>query len=212
MRILAGDFNKSFSIVVKELRSRGVLCEMVAWYPWYANGAPCWDSCGIYVVGMPVRPTRIVELCHYIQDVDSNEKLHDPEQRPFMRWPAETGPGMLCKCFNPKNLPLFERLRTILERQFASDDELKRAAVAAMPPNVEEKDKGEVLKANEKRLRHEIWAHEGEFYNGAHFPIQVFLEGAETRRSQTGILGRKKKDQATRRENNKKSNDRNGST
>ena len=90
---------------------------------------------------------------------------------------------MLCKCFNPKNLPLFERLRTILERQFASEDELKRAAVVALPPNVEEKDKGKVLKANEKRLCHEIWAHDGEFYKGAHFPIQVFLKGIGPRRS-----------------------------
>ena len=73
IKFLAGDFNMSFTEVPKQLRSRGILCDCVAWYPWQRNKGPCgmetavvglseqrlgFDSCGIFYIGGRVEITR----------------------------------------------------------------------------------------------------------------------------------------------------------
>ena len=52
--VLMGDFNMSFFNVVPELRSRGAVVDLAAWYPWKsAAGEPCADSCGIWFLEKP---------------------------------------------------------------------------------------------------------------------------------------------------------------
>ena len=55
---MAGDFNMSLTEVPKQLRSRGIRCDCVAWYPWQLNRARDgynqrldFDSCGIFYIG-----------------------------------------------------------------------------------------------------------------------------------------------------------------
>ena len=57
IRFLAGDFNMSFTEVVKQLRSRGIACDCAAWYPWRHSAKSLhnqflgFDSCGIFYIG-----------------------------------------------------------------------------------------------------------------------------------------------------------------
>ena len=54
VEVLMGDFNMSLFWVIPELRSRGAVIELGAWYPWKSlEGEPMSDSCGIFFVGLP---------------------------------------------------------------------------------------------------------------------------------------------------------------
>ena len=49
--ILMGDFNMWLWKVVPELRQKGVVINLLAWFPWKStkNGYPMCDSCGIFL-------------------------------------------------------------------------------------------------------------------------------------------------------------------
>ena len=67
IRFLAGDFNMALTEVPKQLRSRGIKCDCVAWYLWKGDCAQTctdadidalsrrqplgFDSCGIFYIG-----------------------------------------------------------------------------------------------------------------------------------------------------------------
>ena len=52
-QVLMGDFNMSLFRVIPELRSRGAVIEVGAWYPWKSlKGEPMSDSCGIVFVNI----------------------------------------------------------------------------------------------------------------------------------------------------------------
>ena len=49
VQVLMGDFNMSLFTVIPELRSRGAVIDLSAWYPWKSlKGEPMSDSCGIF--------------------------------------------------------------------------------------------------------------------------------------------------------------------
>ena len=59
VQFMAGDFNMSLTEVPKQLRSRGIDCDCVAWYSWKLKTAVAgmkehqlgFDSCGIFHIG-----------------------------------------------------------------------------------------------------------------------------------------------------------------
>ena len=54
VQVLMGDFNMSLFRVIPELRSRGAVIDLGAWYPWKSlKGEPMSDSCGIFFVDLP---------------------------------------------------------------------------------------------------------------------------------------------------------------
>ena len=54
VQVLMGDFNMSLFRVIPELRSRGAVIDLGAWYPWKSlEGEPMTDSCGIFFVNLP---------------------------------------------------------------------------------------------------------------------------------------------------------------
>ena len=54
VKVLMGDFNMSLFRVIPELRSRGAVFDLGAWYLWESlKGKPMSDSCGIFFVKMP---------------------------------------------------------------------------------------------------------------------------------------------------------------
>ena len=54
VQVLMGDFNMSLFRVTPELRSRGAMIYLGAWYPWKSlEGEPMSDSCGIFFVDVP---------------------------------------------------------------------------------------------------------------------------------------------------------------
>ena len=54
VQVLMGDFNMSLFRVVPELRERGVMIDLGAWYPLKSlEGEPMSGSCGIFFVNLP---------------------------------------------------------------------------------------------------------------------------------------------------------------
>ena len=54
VQVVMGDFNMSLFRVIPELRSRGAVIDLGAWYPWKSlEGEPMSDSCGIFFVDLP---------------------------------------------------------------------------------------------------------------------------------------------------------------
>ena len=54
INFLAGDFNMSLTEVPKQLRSRGITCDCVAWYPWQqAAVADPQSQLGYLLLGRP---------------------------------------------------------------------------------------------------------------------------------------------------------------
>ena len=48
------DFNMALFMAVSEFRSRGIVVDVGAWYPWKSlKGKPMSDSCGILFVSLP---------------------------------------------------------------------------------------------------------------------------------------------------------------
>ena len=49
--VLMGDFNMALFETIPELRRRGVIIDLAAWFPWRTlQGVPCADSCAIFFV------------------------------------------------------------------------------------------------------------------------------------------------------------------
>jgi len=50
LHFLMGDFNMNVTDVPRQLRNRGICCDVVAWYPWKTaeKGELAWDSCAIF--------------------------------------------------------------------------------------------------------------------------------------------------------------------
>jgi hypothetical protein len=80
---VAGDFNMSLTETPKQLRSCGIICECVAWYPWQRDDISCrnaainagisahrlgFDSCGIFYIGGKVQviATLVRLSCHRV--------------------------------------------------------------------------------------------------------------------------------------------------
>ena len=64
VQVLMGDFNMSLFRVIPELRSRGAVIDLGAWYPWKSlEGEPMSDSCGIFFVNLPGVYTLNKNLC-----------------------------------------------------------------------------------------------------------------------------------------------------
>ena len=65
VQVLMGDFNMSLFRVIPELRSRGVVIDLGAWYPWKSlEGEPMSDSQGIFFVNLPGVYTLSKNLGH----------------------------------------------------------------------------------------------------------------------------------------------------
>ena len=68
VRVLAGDFNMALFNVIPELRARGFLINLAAWYPWkqeFENHARI-DSTGIFLIG----GVASIRLCYDCQVLD----------------------------------------------------------------------------------------------------------------------------------------------
>jgi len=77
VQVLMGDFNMSLFRVIPELRSRGTVIDLGAWYPWKSlEGEPMSDSCGIFFVGLP----GVYALNKNIND------LHDQNIYGVLKW------------------------------------------------------------------------------------------------------------------------------
>ena len=123
VKILGGDWNKSLFKVVPELRSRGILIETVAWYPWCSvveGKYPCADSMALHIVNTIVEKTLCVDISG-IGDSDSYDGWSGPDSSQALRnlrsWPMGTGPGMLVKSYLPTNDTVSEKMEKLLRQK-----------------------------------------------------------------------------------------------
>ena len=199
VQVMMGDFNMCLFKVIPELRSRGAVIDLGAWYPWKSlEGEPMSDSCGIFFFDTP----GVYTLKNGIQDLHARDrtgilargfpKSSDHPQRPavaesgedYDRIEKDGGPGMPLLTYLPKaEMDLAKKLGPSLTPSDAS------AAVAA---SAESARKVAGLKVKEKRLQANIWKCDGEHYKGSHFPICVFTNNVG-RRSPAKLEERGKK-------------------
>ena len=205
--ILAGDWNKSMMKVVPELRSRGVLIETAAWYPWCGGirNTPHADSLAIFIVNVVVETKLVVG----ISMIGAAEPYAGFAQT-LSSWPVTNGPGMLVDSYLPPTQDAGEKLKGFLERQFQTVEErswsisyrrerkLKESGSTVVDPENPDC----CLMAKEKRLMADLWSLNGKFYNGNHFPL-CFFTSNPPRRSEEAYRKRKKQDSQRRRRKGK---------
>ena len=161
IKFLSGDFNMALSRVVPELRSRGVLADLCAWYPYWNNSGLekfYMDSCGIFVIGgnAEVNPTWSAESMHMFKC---------PRSAP-MHLPTFEGPhpGQSWVCYLPKNQSLEQVVGPMLQRNFQKPD------IAANTSRT-------FLRVKQKELDRAIWELDGNVHKGAHFPLAIWTIG-----------------------------------
>ena len=77
VQVVMGDFNMSLFRVIPELRSRGAVIDLGAWYPWKSlEGEPMSDSCGIFFVNLP----GVYTLNKNLADI------HDRDHTGVLKW------------------------------------------------------------------------------------------------------------------------------
>ena len=169
VKILGGDWNKSLMKVVPELRSRGILIETVAWYPWCGGPqrSPHADSMALFVVNTILERKLCVELSAIGQSWPASES-----------WPESSGPGMAVASYLPQTGTLSEKMQMLLEPEFPTRDAMERKARElggqSSGSTVVDPDARKWLATREKRLMHQILALNGQFYKGSHFPLCFF--------------------------------------
>ena len=204
VQVLMGDFNMCLFRVIPELRSRGVVIDLAAWYPWKSlDGTPMSDSCGIFFIDTPgvYKLNKSLEHLHH----DDRDGILHPAlplrsgQSPgpavagrdgdYDRIETNGGPGMSLKTYLPK-----------------AEQDLQAKLIASLTPSKEsaavagEANPGRAarcIKLKEKRLKAQIWRCEGQHQKGSHFPICVFTDNVGRR--SPGALEERKKNGTTRK-------------
>ena len=120
VQFLCGDANMSMFKVVPELRSRGVYCNLVSWYPWLQEGSatPMVDSCGIWAL-CPCD----VKTWHTCDVYATNAAKLD--------FHGKQGPGFPFKSYLPVTDPMAEMLENNLTLE--ADTQAEVAARNQLP-------------------------------------------------------------------------------
>ena len=188
---VAGDFNMSFTEVVKQLRSRGIFCDCVAWYPWQqpvgsntlftSDQRLGFDSCGIFYIGGKVEVDLKWNLGHV--DILAAVAGDDDEVagQPLHKYGGVSAPGQPWTCY-----------RSYAGNEPAETKNLRDRLVDLLTPStpqseldlIREREPGNhcpFLRLTEKRLNINEWLVDGVMHNGAHFPLCVFTKNASAR-------------------------------
>jgi hypothetical protein len=196
MKFFAGDFNMSLTEVPKQLRSRGILCDCVAWYPWrQGTGAAVaertgqrlgFDSCGIFYIGGRV---QVYTPWNY-GNIAILTAVADSECEDLDVYDGTTFPGQPWHCYRsrayherPYEKDLEARLRDLLTpstTQAELDTIPKRHGVEYRP----------YLRLKQKDMRTNEWLVQGGLHNGSHFPLCVFTNNTSGRRSADKVIQR----------------------
>ena len=188
VKVLMGDFNMALFRVIPELRSRGVVIDLAAWFPWKAleDGEAMADSCGIFFLNAPgeYKLHRALEDLHDTDDRGILSDVHDAGHVHYAdyydRIPKQAGPGQPLDVFLPKAADLREKIEPSLQESQESSLTLAeaRAAVAARKRDAPTCSH---LRVKEKRLDARLWTCGGANVKGSHFPICVFTNNVGRR-------------------------------
>ena len=117
IRFLAGDFIMFLTQVPNALRSRGIVCDCIAWYPWRhattkVHDQPLgFDSCGIFYIGGDVQASVCWSLQHIdvltaVAD-DMEQRSADAQCKPLDVYHGTNHPGQHWGCY--RSAPFQER-------------------------------------------------------------------------------------------------------
>ena len=196
VKVLMGDFNMALFRVIPELRSRGVVIDLAAWFPWKAkeDGEAMADSCGIFFLNAPGEYRLCRNLGHLHEDDGRGILSHVPAEQDlyahcYDRIPRDNGPGMGLHVYLPKaERDLRVKIEPSLQRSEQSMAVVQAfgAAVAAGRRPCPH------LRVKEKRLEASMWLCGGVNIKGSHFPICAFT-ASPGRRTPTALAKRKEK-------------------
>ena len=181
VRFLAGDFNMSLTEVPKQLRSRGIQCDCVAWYPYMHDLGGLgrdlgFDSCGIFYIGgaVKIKQPWSFDKIDALSSVEGNPMkldVYQGENTPGKDWHSYRSPALDGKK-EEKNLR--QRLHDLLELSTTAQelDRLERQRRLYCP----------YLRLKHKTLDQQEWLVEGRhIHKGAHFPLCVWTHNASGR-------------------------------
>ena len=191
IKILAGDFNMSFTQVRMQLRSRGIVIDCIAWYPWrHATTATHgqslgFDSCGIFYIGgaVTVKLNWSLRDLSVLTSVAANGNsqwkgvtldLYAGQNHPGQPWGSYRH-TKYNEVDTDKNLQLrLEELLTFSTTTEQADSIPKREGSMNCA----------YLRFKEKPLNKQEWESDGVVPNGAHFPLCVFTDNSSARSQQ----------------------------
>ena len=186
IEVMAGDFNMSLTRVVPELRSRGLQCDCIAWYPWIHKTQKChdqplgFDSCGIFFIGGNVQVKLHWDLSHLEVLTAVADDLH--EDCGLDRYGGGSTPGQPWQCY-----------RSIGEKESVEEKNLRTRLTELLTPSTLPEYLDQIPKRSGKfycpyiRFRQKPlavmeWLVDGRvLHNGAHFPLCVFTHNASAR-------------------------------
>ena len=186
IRFLAGDFNMSLTEVPRQLRSRGIELDCIAWYPWRhlettVHQQPLgFDSCAIFYIGGSVQ----VSMPWSLWQVDHLTAVAEEIQAKTAEWPLDeygglNHPGQHWGAYRSKAIKesdqdknLKQRLQDLLTPS-TSDYELQ-----LMPRR---QFYCPYLRIKQKQMDKAEWRVGEDIHNGAHFPLCVFTNNARAR-------------------------------
>ena len=183
------------SNVIPELRSRGILCDCLAWYPWVHKAAKPHnqplgiDSCAIFYIGGNVSVT----LKWGLQDLDRLTAVaaegDESWAEHFDKYEGGNVPGQHWECYRsfayeepPETKCLRQRLIDLLTPSTSQE------ALDAIP-RISKWFPCPYLRFKHKQMDADEWLVDGEMHNGAHYALCAFTKKPRAR----SMLGAKKR-------------------
>jgi hypothetical protein len=201
IQFLAGDFNMSVTEVVKQLRSRGIQSDCIAWYPWQHMTSELhgqklgFDSCGIFYIGGSVQVSlhwglNQMDILTAVAD-DMQEQHADEDSQTLDMYCGTNYPGHHWAAYRSRALKepsdhknLNERLEDLL-RPSTTEKQLRSVT--------KETRYCPYLRIRQKQMDMSKWLVENEVSDGDHFPLCVFTNNARSRSLANGFERSKKR-------------------
>ena len=202
INFLAGDFNMSLTEVVKQLKTRGITCDCIAWYPWVHAAEPLhaqplgFDSCGIFYIGGRVQVRLDWSLDHIdvltavAEQMPVEVAVHpdfDPDTMQMRKkldtYRGSNHPGQPWHCYRSKGIDEKPADKNLRDRLY---DLLRPSTTAQVLTDIPPCEGGHCpyLRVKQKTLDVSEWLVNGEVHNGAHFPLCVWTNNSSARSAQ----------------------------
>jgi len=185
VQIMAGDFNMSITNVIPKLRSYGIQCDCIAWYPWVhktdkCNGQPLgFDSCAIFYIGGNVQSQLQWSLQHLntltaVADTSNKDVFEQ-----FDVYEGKNPPGQTWDCYRTPVAPYVQKdlsarlvdLLTPANQQWELDAIKKRHWNSYCP----------YLRFKQKPMSKHEWLVNGKMHNGSHMCLCTFTNNSRAR-------------------------------
>ena len=195
IQFLAGDFNMFLTQVPAALRSRGIRCDCIAWYPWrhattrVHEQALGLDSCGIFYIGGNVKVSLPWSLEHI--DVltavagDMDQMSQTEQGLALDVYEGQNLPGQHWACYRSTSFNEKEDQKNLRARL---EDLLRPSSTPAHLDRIPHRPGGKgatycpYLRFRQKALDKEEWLVDKKIVHaGAHFPLCVFTKNASGR-------------------------------